>query len=115
MSQHFLLSAKARTLSVRKVFAMTDDQAFSLFRELRWGVGEETGCPICASVAKHYFIRSRRQWRCRDCNHTFSVTSGTIFAFCVIARTCTPKCRASAHLGASLAHPWPEGCASDRF
>jgi len=81
MSQHFLLSAKARTLSVRKVFAMTDDQAFTLFRELRWGVGEETGCPMCASVAKHYFIRNRRQWRCRDCNHTFSVTSGTIFAF----------------------------------
>lgn len=81
MSQHFLLSAKARTLSVRKVFAMTDDQAFALFRELRWGVGEETGCPTCGSVAKHYFIKSRRQWRCRDCNHTFSVTSGTIFAF----------------------------------
>jgi transposase-like protein len=81
VSQHFLLSAKARTLSVRKVFAMTDDQAFTLFRELRWGDGDETGCPTCASVAKHYFIRSRRQWRCRDCNHTFSVTSGTIFAF----------------------------------
>ena len=32
-----------------------------------------------ASVAKHYFIKIRRQWRCRDCNHTFSVTSGTIF------------------------------------
>lgn len=81
MSQHFLLSAKARTLSVRKVFSMTDDQAFTLFRELRWGTGEETGCPMCASVVKHYFIRNRRQWRCKDCNHTFSVTSGTIFAF----------------------------------
>jgi transposase-like protein len=23
----------------------------------------------------------RKQWRCRDCGHTFSVTSGTIFAF----------------------------------
>ncbi len=37
---HFLLSAKARTLSLREVFAMSDDQAFEAFREAlgpRWG------------------------------------------------------------------------------
>jgi len=81
MPQHFLLSAKARTLSVREVFAMTDEDAFSLFKELRWGQGEEVTCPDCGSHARHYFLRTRRQWRCRDCKHTFSVTSGTIFAF----------------------------------
>ncbi len=32
---HFLLSAAARTLSLREVFAMTDDQAFTVFREVR--------------------------------------------------------------------------------
>jgi len=79
--QHFLLSAKARSLSIKRLHAMTDEQAFDLFRELRWGKGEEVTCPCCGSVAKHYFIKTRRQWRCRDCNHTFSVTSGTIFAF----------------------------------
>lgn len=81
MSQHFLLSAKARTLSVRHVMEMTEGEAFEVFRELRWGKGEETTCPCCGAVAKHYFLATRRQWRCRDCNHTFSVTSGTIFAF----------------------------------
>ena len=81
MSQHFLLSAKARTLSVRKVFGMSDEEAFDLFRELRWGKCDDVVCPCCGSVAKHYFIKTRRQWRCRDCKHTFSVTSGTIFAF----------------------------------
>lgn len=81
MSQHFLLSAKARTLSVRKVFAMTDEQAFDLFKEMRWGNGEETICPSCEVADKHYFIKTRKQWRCRSCNHTYSVTSGTIFAF----------------------------------
>lgn len=60
--QHFLLSAKARTLSVR------------------WGAGEEVACPSCGAIGKH-FQRTRKQWRCRDCNHTFSGTSGTIFAF----------------------------------
>lgn len=81
MTQHFLLTAKARTLSVRKVMEMTDDQAFQLFKEVRWGEGEEVACPDCGTVGKHYFLRTRKQWRCKDCNHTFSVTSGTIFAF----------------------------------
>ena len=79
--QHFLLSAQARTLSVRQVFAMSDEHAFDLFRELRWGKGEDTVCPTCGSVAKHYFLRTRKQWRCKDCRRTYSVTSGTVFAF----------------------------------
>lgn len=78
--QHFLLSAAARTLSIKRLHAMTDKQAFDLFRELRWGKGDEVGCPCCGSIARHWFVKSRRQWRCRDCRHTFSVTSGTIFA-----------------------------------
>jgi len=77
---HFLLSAKARTLSMREVFAMSDDQAFEAFREVRWGRDGEPECPACGVVAEHWFLPSRRQWRCRDCGHTFSVTSGTIFA-----------------------------------
>ena len=81
MSQHFLLSAQARTLSVRKVFEMTDKEAFEVFREVRWGKGEETACPSCGSHDRHYFLPTRKQWRCKACNHTFSVTSGTIFAF----------------------------------
>ena len=50
-----------------------------MFKQSRWG-HHDAICPCCGSVAKHYFIKTRRQWRCRDCNHTFSVTSGTIFA-----------------------------------
>jgi len=79
MAQHFLLSAQARTLSLRKIFSLNDDQAFEMFKQSRWG-HHDAICPCCGSVAKHYFIKTRRQWRCRDCNHTFSVTSGTIFA-----------------------------------
>jgi transposase-like protein len=80
MSQHFLLTAEARTLSVREVFALSDEEAFDLFRELRWGKGEEVVCPECGVVERHWFLPSRRQWRCKACAHTFSVTSGTIFA-----------------------------------
>lgn len=81
MSQHFLLSAQARTLSVRRVFEMTNQEAFHVFKELRWGSGDEVACPACGTVGKHYYQRTRKQWRCKDCSHTFSVTSGTIFAF----------------------------------
>ncbi len=77
---HFLLSAAARTLSMREAFAMNDDQAFALFREIRWGRDADPVCPSCGVVEPHWFLASRRQWRCRACGHTFSVTSGTIFA-----------------------------------
>ena len=72
----FLLSAKARTLSVRKVMELTNAQAFEVFNELRWGAGDEVACPVCGTIGKHYFQRTRSQWRCKDCCHTFSVTSG---------------------------------------
>lgn len=41
MSQHFLLSAKARTLSLKRLFDMSDAEAFDLFKELRWGKGKK--------------------------------------------------------------------------
>ena len=80
MPQHFLLTAEARSLSVREVFALSDEAAFNSFRELRWGKGEEVVCPECGVAERHWFLPSRRQWRCKACTHTFSVTSGTIFA-----------------------------------
>ena len=80
MPQHFLLSAEARSLSVREIFTLSDEKAFDLFREMRWGKGEEAVCPACGVVDRHWFLPIRRQWRCKACAHTFSVTSGTIFA-----------------------------------
>jgi len=81
MSLHFLLKAKARTLSVVQVLAMSDDDAFTLFREARWGDGEEVVCPHCGMAHRHYFRPARKIWRCAGCQEDFSVTSGTIFAF----------------------------------
>lgn len=71
MSQHFLLSAQARTLSLRQIFGLSDEAAFELFRSSRWGNGEEVTCPECGVVESHYFIKTRRQWRCKACKHTF--------------------------------------------
>ena len=81
MSIPFLLSAKARTLSVLQVAGMSDDEAFVLFRPLRWGDGDAVVCPHCGTVHRHYFKTRRQFWRCIACREDFSVTSGTIFAF----------------------------------
>ena len=79
MAQHFLLSAKARSMSLIQIFTMSDEDAFNLFKESRWGDGDPV-CPVCGCIDNHYFIKTRKQWRCKGCNHTFSVTSGTLFA-----------------------------------
>jgi hypothetical protein len=48
MAQHFLLSAKARTLSLAKVFRMGEDAAYGLFCEMRWpDTDGEPVCPRC--------------------------------------------------------------------
>jgi transposase-like protein len=78
--QHFLLSAAARTLSLKAVFRMGEDKAYHTFCELRWPETEgEAVCPRCGCL-ETYNITSRRKFKCVACYHQFSVTSGTIFA-----------------------------------
>lgn len=78
--QHFLLSAESRSMSLIDIFRLSDDEAFDLFKQTRWADNNgEAVCPKCGG-AHHYFLKTRSQWRCKACNHTFSVTSGTLFA-----------------------------------
>ena len=78
--QHFLLSAAARTLSLKAVFRMGEDAAYRTFCELRWPETEgEAICPRCGCIDS-YNIVTRRKFKCVGCHHQFSVTSGTIFA-----------------------------------
>lgn len=80
MAQHFLLSAAARTLSLKAVFTMGEDKAYATFRQMRWPETDgEAVCPRCGCV-ETYDIATRRRFKCVGCHHQFSVTSGTIFA-----------------------------------
>ena len=80
MSQHFLLSAAARTLSLARVLRMSDDEAFGAFKAIRWADNAgEPFCPKCGCVAVYTF-RARRLFKCQGCNSQFTVTSGSIFA-----------------------------------
>ncbi len=78
--QHFLLTAAARTLSLKAVFSMGEDKAYDTFRALRWpDTDGEAVCPRCGGT-ETYNITSRRRFKCIACHHQFSVTSETIFA-----------------------------------
>jgi transposase-like protein len=85
MSQHFLKSAASRTLSLAAVMRMTDAEAETLFKQVRWP--ETDGQPVCPSCGSIKVYDCRRpngasRWRCaqKECKAEFSVTSGTIFA-----------------------------------
>src|ERR1700724_2411970 len=80
MSQHFLLSPAARSLSLAKVARMSDEEAHDAFRLIRWADTKgEPVCPRCQCNAT-YKYETRKVWKCKACAHQFSVTSGTIFA-----------------------------------
>lgn len=80
MSQHFLLSAAARTLSLSVVARMTDEEAREAFMAIRWADnGGKPYCPKCG-CAEVLAYKCRPLWKCKGCNHQFSATAGTIFA-----------------------------------
>lgn len=80
MAQHFLLSAKARTLSLVKVMRLSDEEALETFKAIRWADNDgEAYCPKCGCTAV-YAYASRPIFKCKGCEAQFSVTAGTIFA-----------------------------------
>ncbi|HCO55342.1 MAG TPA: IS1595 family transposase [Pelagibacterium sp.] len=78
MAQHFLLSAQARTLSLRDIYKGGEEKAYDTFKAMRWADGEPV-CPKCGCF-EAYEITTRRKFKCKGCYAQFSVTSGTIFA-----------------------------------
>src|ERR1700722_1756065 len=83
MSQHFLLSRAAKTLSLAQVFRMTDAEAETAFKMVRWvDTGGAPVCPFCGSLDAYEARRPNGslRFRCKGCKKDFSVTSGTLFA-----------------------------------
>lgn len=83
MSQHFLLTRQAKTLSLAQVFRMSDEEVEMTFRKVRWP--ETNGVPVCPNCGGLDAYDCRRpngasRFRCRACRKDFSVTSGTLFA-----------------------------------
>jgi transposase-like protein len=84
MTQHFLLSAAARSLSPAKVMRMSDRGVENVFVRVRWPHTDgKPVCPNCGCQICYDCRRSEHQprWRCKACRADFSVTSGTLFAW----------------------------------
>lgn len=83
MAQHFLLSKAAKTLSLATVFRMSDAEAETTFRAVRWPLTEGAPvCPHCGGVDAYDCRRPNGapRFRCRACGKDFTITSGTLFA-----------------------------------
>ena len=84
MASHFLLSAKARSLSLAKVLRLSDRDAEAMFAGIRWAATD--GKPFCPHCGCTIVYEARRpsgalRYRCKACRKDFSLTSGTLFAF----------------------------------
>jgi transposase-like protein len=79
MAAHFLLTAKARSLSLAAVLRMSEEEAHAAFCEIRWSANDgKPFCPHCGGV-EVYTYAARRIFKCKACRKQFSVTSGTLF------------------------------------
>jgi transposase-like protein len=83
MSQHFLLSPAAKTLSLAQVFRMSDAEAEAMFCRVRWF--DTDGKPVCPNCGGLDAYDCRRpsgapRFRCRACKKDFTITAGTLFA-----------------------------------
>lgn len=83
MSQHFLLSSRAKTLRLTDVLRMTDQEAEAAFKKIRWS--ETDGAPVCPHCGGlDAYLNPRpngtTRYRCKACAKDFTVTSGTLFA-----------------------------------
>lgn len=86
---HFLESAAARTLNVRKIKRMTEDEALDLYTKIRWFEnGGEPECPHCRSHDIYRMTINRKlksgvkrvkMFKCAGCRRQFTPTSGTRF------------------------------------
>lgn len=84
MSQHFLLSPAAKTLTLAQVMRMSNEEAETMFARIRWpATNGEPICPRCQGTAVYNVRRPTgpARWRFKACNKEFTVTSGTLFAW----------------------------------
>ena len=83
VAQHFLLSARARTLSLTGVLRLSDCDLEQVFASVRWAATK--GKAVCPHCGCRTCYEARRpsgslRYRCKACRKDFSLTSGTLFA-----------------------------------
>jgi transposase-like protein len=67
---------KPKTLQEAIRYFSAEQVCIETVAALRWPNGPE--CPACGHK-EHYYLKSQRRWKCKDCHKQFSVKLGTIF------------------------------------
>jgi transposase-like protein len=73
-------SPKRNDFGVEDVAKLTELQVVYRFAEHFWGSTTEMPCPHCGTIDAHYWRRKELRWKCKSCDKTFSVTSGSVLA-----------------------------------
>jgi transposase-like protein len=68
-------------LSLTGLHEMGDRDIMDLLVQSRFGGWNTVRCPHCGSIGEHYWRPLEQRWQCRPCRSTFSITSGTVFAW----------------------------------
>ena len=74
------MSREAVNLSVPTVIHWSDAECLEFMVTVRFGSWETVSCPHCGTVDRHYWRAREKRWKCKGCDSTFSVTSGTVFS-----------------------------------
>lgn len=74
------MSSKAVSIAVADVYRMTDGECLDYMVKARFGSWDAVSCPHCGSISRHYWRARESRWKCKGCDKTFSITSGTLFA-----------------------------------
>src|SRR4051794_37785485 len=77
---HFFNTPAARSLSIAQVLRLSGEEAFDLFKRVRFAANDgEAFCPACGCAKVYTLAEAPIRWKCSACRKKFSVTSGTIF------------------------------------
>lgn len=58
-AQHYLLSSKSKTIDIKAIFRLTEEEAFYLLKTHRWGNPDnirDVCCPHCGIRHEAYFL-----------------------------------------------------------
>jgi transposase-like protein len=67
---------KPKTLQTAIQHFSDEQVCIDTVASLRWPEG--VICPACGHK-EHYYLKTQKRWKCKDCNRQFSVKLGTIF------------------------------------
>src|SRR2546421_7034154 len=67
---------KPKTLQAAIKYFSDEQVCIDTVAALRWPDGP--ACPACGHK-EHYYLKSQKRWKCKECTKQFSVKLGTIF------------------------------------